>query len=211
MSNVIKYLKAFNRKERFILLTKALGNDTFRLDADFATELGRHLNIKIACDAFVAMDYHLNWLQMALYLTANPKKADPRSLIPQDKLFEDNQQDVDLIIAFEDSSTTHLVMIEAKADTSWDNSQLKRKNDRLKVIFRKGGHGTDFVTPYFVLMSPKESENIKCDEWLDFMKQGNKPIWMELRLQKGLLSTTRSDADCKQGKEGGFLRIDRVS
>ena len=140
MSDLIKHLRSFNRKERFILLQAALGTDTFSLDDGFRERLGEVVGATVPADAFVAMDYHLDWLQMALYLAATPS---PPSPIPSDDLFKANQEDVDLLVAFDDTATTHLVLVEAKMETGWTNSQLCSKAQRLRLIFgtdRPGAH-----------------------------------------------------------------------
>ena len=214
MPDVIKYLKAFNRKERFILLNEALGEDTFCLSPKFARALRCLIdcNIKIPSNAFVAMDYHLNWIQMALYLADNPSCAKSDSRIPQQNLFCNNQQDVDLLVAFDCREKTHLVMIEAKADTGWTNKQLERKKERLTLIFDKNNYGLGKVKPHFILMSPKESEGIRTKDWPAWMKPDKgKPLWLELPLPPGLIRTTRSDNRGKTNKNGGYLRVDQVS
>ena len=70
MANLIDHLKAFNRKERFILLHEALGfhGQSFRMSANFSQRLGDCLGVRVPENAFVAMDYHLDWLQIALLL-----------------------------------------------------------------------------------------------------------------------------------------------
>jgi hypothetical protein len=57
-------------------------------------------------------------------LRPNSKKPDGRRLV------EGNQEDVDLVIA----TGCDLVLIEAKAYGSWDNSQVASKLARLKML-----------------------------------------------------------------------------
>ena len=59
---LIDHLKSFNRRERFILLHRALDfeGQSFRLGADFRRELTSCIGCNIPTDAFVAMDYHLD-------------------------------------------------------------------------------------------------------------------------------------------------------
>ena len=159
MSQVIDYLERFNRKERFILLSHVLGQEdqkAFRLNRRFREDLEHKIQTPIPDDAFVAMDFHLDWLQMALYLA--DKDNSMSCAIPNDHLVKGNQEDLDLIIAFQDECTkeVHLVLIEAKADTGWTNKQLKSKAERLRRIF--GGHScnTELVKPHFVPMSPTD-------------------------------------------------------
>ena len=133
MSNLIQHLRSFNRKERFILLSEALGRH--RLGDGFRTRLGDAIGVKIPAAAYVAMDYHLDWLQMALYLADNP--SPPRWIPKGDVLAEGqedynkNQMDVDLLVAFDQGSTTHLAMVEAKMDAGWANRQMWLKAKRL--------------------------------------------------------------------------------
>ena len=69
MTSVVKYLKRFNRKERFLLVGWALGNDEFRLGEEFRVALNDELGLNVpAGDCFVAMDYHLDWLYASLLL-----------------------------------------------------------------------------------------------------------------------------------------------
>ena len=75
VSDLIEHLRSFNRKERFILLKDALGQHTFSLDASFRERLRAIINVDVPSDAFVAMDYHLDWLQMALFLDRTPNAS----------------------------------------------------------------------------------------------------------------------------------------
>ena len=180
MSHFISHLASFNRKERFILLKKALGKDTFSLDRCFREELREQIDCPVPSDAFVAMDYHLNWLQIALeYRNTSLPNSVPNDLFPLDQQVQLNQQDVDLLIAFQDGSHERVVLIEAKADTSWDNPQLNAKAERLDGIFTDGDRG---VIPHFLLMSPGRSSSIKPEGWPDWMMPNNKPLHITLPL-----------------------------
>ena len=205
MSELITHLQSFNRKERFILLREALGADTFSLDDGFRERLGEVVGATVPAAAFVAMDYHLDWLQMALYLAATPS---PPSPIPSDDLFKANQEDVDLLVAFDGAATTHLVLVEAKMETGWTNSQLCSKAQRLRLIFGTGRPGAHLAKPYFVLASPNRPERLKTDDWPDCMTRAGEPVWMELRRPPDLRKVTRCTKDRRASAGGGFLRID---
>ena len=164
MSTLIEHLQSFNKKERFILLRNTLGRDTFQLDGSFRERLGQELGATIPADLLVAMDYHLDWLQMALYLTEQPWTGRPPIENPNSELFEANQRDIDLLVAFDYKTTTHIVMLEAKVETGWTNRQLDRKADRLCRIFGDPCC-TDFAEPHFVLLSPREPERIDQSAW----------------------------------------------
>jgi len=206
---LIDNFKSFNRKERFILLHQALGfeGQSFRLGDSFRQELSVCLSVTVPPDAFVAMDYHIDWLQMALYLT---HKSLPKSrTVRNSDLVCGNQEDIDLLIAFEHGETTHVVMIEAKGGTAWSNKQLLSKAARLERVFGRGRPGTDTAVPHFVMISPKKSNNIVTAEWPDWMKpnRGN-PLWLELTFPDGLMKPTRCTKDGTDDKSGGYIRID---
>lgn len=209
-TRVIDHLKSFNRKERFLLLCEALGFDdqTFRLARGFIKKLSRRIGVDdIPCDAYVAMDYHLDWLQMALYLASESSQPRP---IPNDGLVVANQQDIDMLVAFAQGERTHLVLIEAKGDTGWTNDQLKSKARRLGRIFGEGRPGTDLVTGHFVMLSPRKPDRIDAREWPDWMKPDGEPPWLPLRFPDGLMKITRCENDERRtpSKAGGYLRLD---
>ena len=175
MSELIGHLRSFNRKERFILLREALGRDT--LGDAFRRRLGDCIGVTVPASAFVAMDYHLDWLQMALYLARTP---DPHPRIrKQDVLgkgqrdFNANQMDIDLLVAFDEGATTHLVLIEAKMETGWRNRQMYEKAKRLRQIL---GDPPDrsLADPCFVLLSPRRPQQLKVDVWPGWMTRGRR-------------------------------------
>ena len=199
MSDLIEHLRSFNRKERFILLREALGTDV--LSGAFRRQLGAAIRVAVPADAFVAMDYHLDWLQMALYLADNPL---PPQRIRNDDLVAGNQEDADLLVAFESHSGTQVVLIEAKVETAWTNSQFTSKASRLRRIFGEGRPGVHLATPHYVLASPQPPPpGIRTAEWPDWMKPRGKAVWMELRRPSRLKKPTRCTAHGKASRLGG--------
>ena len=205
MSALVEHLRSFNRKERFILLREALGDHTFLLDDDFRRRLEQCVGLTIPQDAFVAMDYHLDWLQMSLYLAANPSPTQP---MPNDGLVTATQRDVDLLVAFDEGATTHLLLLEAKMETAWNSEQLRKKAKRLRCIFGPDRPGTDQVDLRLVLLSPGEPTLPDSIKWPDKMKPKGKPLWMELPRPPGLRKVTRCRKDLTPSARGTFLRID---
>ena len=201
MSQLIEHLRSFNRKERFILLREALGTDA--LGDDFRTRLGDLIGTTVPADAFVAMDYHLDWLQMALYLAGTP--SPPQPIPNDDELVVGNQEDADLIVAFEGDSTTHVVLVEAKVETGWTNGQLKSKAERLSRIFAEGRPGAHLVTPCYVLASPEPPPpGISTAGW---------PSWDEPRRRAALdgarTATRAQEADALH-RAGGDVASGRL-
>ena len=209
MSDLIDHLRSFNRKERFILLREALGRDT--LGDAFRRRLSDAIGVAVPDGAFVAMDYHLDWLQMALYLARTPSPSHP---IPKGDVlgsgqqgFNENQMDIDLLVAFDEGATTRLLLLEAKMETGWTNRQMLRKAERLRQIF---GDRPDrsLADPCFLLVSPRPPQQLKVDTWPGWMKREGGPIWMKLPRPPGLRKVTRCATDGHPSANGDFLRID---
>ena len=217
MANLIEYLKKFNRKERYWLLYNALEHDSdtlrrkqnvevlgpkfvlddngpFILSANFRKKLKCKLEPKVSIppNAFVAMDYHFDWITMALFSASNPDKALEDSIdIEGSGIFKkelkkvnNSQQDIDLLVAFGNGGKNHLILIEAKADTPWNNEQLQGKANRLKIFNEREIRAN--CEPHFILMSPTKPNKLAV-EWPNWMTDGKmqpdkKPHWLPLCL-----------------------------
>ena len=223
LPGTIDYLRLLNRKERFYLLRATLGEATFRLDERFRAQLQSCLSgvprgaVSIPPDAFVAMDYHLDWIAMALRLAADkPERVHPDRFplrdIANDELVSGTQQDVDLLVAFPDGPTTHLVMIEAKGDTGWRNDQLDEKAERLARIFYEERPWREAITPHFVLMSRKRPMSLTKKGWPLWMKPYGEPLWLCLPLPEDLIKVTRYDPEDRERrpKNYRYLSVDRI-
>ena len=211
-------LAKFNRKERYWLLHNALGEGFHKLKGSLVGDLENLLGIRVPESAWWAMDYHIDWLVGALQLIQD--KGDTTRVHPNDHaLVKGNQEDIDLILAFGNT----LVLIEAKGDTSWSNSQLGSKIDRLEAIFASAGGGLiNGLSIHYVLMSPCESKNLKREkegkalDWPTWMTHhtGEKigqPLWIELAMAEGnqtpaFLKVARCDDTGSIGKAGGFWK-----
>ena len=158
MAGLIRLLEQFNRKERFFLIGQALGNEKFQLSKDFRKRLGCELGldrcgIEVPCDAFVAMDYHLDAVAGSLWAYRNPGLEWDDNFPKRDGMVTGTQRDIDLLIAFkeEDVDVYHLVFLEAKGYESnnsdgyatWNtkeiNEQIQNKACQLESIFGHDG------------------------------------------------------------------------
>lgn len=200
--SLIDRLKSFNRKERFILLHHVLGyeGDSFRLGDRFQNELARKIGVGVPDDGFVAMDYHIDWLQMAISPIAG--------IVLNCGLVYGNQEDIDLLIAFDAGGKTHVVLVEAKGDTSWSNRQLSSKATRFQRIFGKSPNGMGRIQRHFVLMSPKESDRICTVAWPAWMKgEDGRPHWIELPMRNDLVKPTRCRDDGTPASDGRYVKV----
>ena len=88
--------------------------------------------LEVPDHAFVAMDYHLDWIHVALLLAADDTDTvhsnNPTVVMA-------TSEDVDLIVAFKQGAITHLLLLEAKAETGWTNKQTLWKARRRHRIF----------------------------------------------------------------------------
>ena len=72
----------------------------------FRDKLGACLGVEVPERAFLTMDFHLDWIQLALHLSENPG-IEPGSTFRDPGLpdFNKTQEDIDLLVAFEGETT----------------------------------------------------------------------------------------------------------
>ncbi len=214
MTDLIDLLERFNRKERFFLIRQAVGKNEFPLSDVFRKELECKIGVQIPSNAFVAMDYHLDWVAASLraYQQQIPIDKIACEVFPnsgEKKVVMGNQQDIDLLIAFHGIDCIyHLVFLEAKGYGAWDSKQMRGKADRLKKLFGDDGSQSN-VKSHFCLTSPRQpNKNLKNDNWPEWMRQDGTPHWLELCLPSERRRVTRYDPDKeKPSEEGKFFKI----
>lgn len=206
-------LAQFNRKERFLLAEWALGAPDFPLGDGFRDTLRRECGIDVPDRAFVATDYHLDWVYAALCLAygrasvgePSPSPAPPSGFAKGERALTASQEDIDLLVAFtDDVGRDHMVFIEAKAYSGWTNKQLRHKARRLGAIF--GDRGDTWpATPTLVLTGPKLPTGIKKEGW---------PAWTQrtgfIAMPKPLVDkykVVRCTADGAVTSSGGYWKI----
>ncbi|MDX1320619.1 MAG: hypothetical protein R3207_10610 [Oceanospirillum sp.] len=200
--DLIFHLGSFNAKERFHLLSYTSGGAAFQLGDQFKSDVERVLNLPIPQDAFVAMDYHLDWIFAALHLSS---AHDTSAIFPNCGEIKAQQEDIDFLIAFLSEGRFHLVMIEAKSASAWSNSQLSSKAQRMREIFGDQGDRWPDVIPHFLLVSPEQSGKLKNDDWPQWMRVSCQ--WIELPVPDNLKKITRCDDSGMQRKEGKNWRV----
>ena len=133
---MMEALRAFNRKERYHVLREAVIGGPMTLTRAFREKLKSVLDWKadIPEDAFVAMDYHLDWISAAYHMgakgisvTESDSKFKNRPNSKSAPVITGNIEDVDLLVAYPEGDRVVLICIEAKADAEWDENQLASK------------------------------------------------------------------------------------
>ena len=208
-------LALFNRKERFILLDQATGAlNHLHLGAAFARDLSKVLGLTVPAGAYIAMDYHFDWLYAAIQTYLGRWSSDGGVL----HAFEGqpvhapaltaSQEDADLVVAWDDGKTRHLVLIEAKAYSGWTNAQLESKICRLRQIFDEDGrpisssHTADEkhrkIRGHFVLAGFSRSAGIRAETWPAWtLAADGRPHFLRLQKPPERWGVQRTDADGK--------------
>ena len=213
--DLIQILECLNRKERFFLVGTALGNRKFHLSECFRLKLqcAIKLDEPIPESAFVAMDYHLDWVAAALekYSSLENKEAFKNRQGESRRLVEGNQEDVDFFVAFRGkNSAVHLIFLEAKAYSRWDYKQLRSKAERLKLIFGSSGDRQKGVNPHFcvVAKTPPDAARLSArpDWWI---RPGTDEFnSLNFKLPKTRLKVSRWDTSTrKSSRNGEHFRI----
>lgn len=190
MPDLLDILESFNRKERFFLVAQALGNPKFELSTGFREKLANAVDlepgIEIPANAFAAMDYHLNWVHASLVLSHHTDESDRVSQLHLEGTTEDNQRDIDLLVAFHDGSKYRLIFVEAKGYDAkgfapFDKGELCKKVKRLdKIINSNGKPKYEGVSTHFCLASGYKPQNLKSPDWPQW--NGKTLHWMPLSL-----------------------------
>jgi hypothetical protein len=225
--SLIDYLRQFNRKERFFLVGWALGNPSFTLGESFCSELQKDLQLPVGipADAFVAMDYHLEWLYAALRMASNGGNAGPFPNPPQVSvggssrassvpLVLGNQEDIDLLIAFASGDCTYLLLIEAKGATGFTNKQMLSKVRRLSAIFNDPSVSELKIEKRLIIASPVEPSKLVAADWQPWMLRDSspkKPWWIPMAFPKQALAVSRCDAVGHPSAEGTYWTVVQVT
>ena len=169
-----------NRKERFPLVGEALGNPAFQRGDGFRSRLTAKVGSVVPADAFVAIDYHLDWIHAAV--SVGEHRADINRIHSNAKgIATGTQEDVDSIVAFRTKAATHIIMTEAKAETGWATDQAGSKAARLRVIFGEEGNEHAGIKPSYVLMSPRPPKRLATENWPSWMlRTDGEAHWIEL-------------------------------
>jgi hypothetical protein len=210
MSFVIDWQELFNRKERYFLLQDALGKQPLR--PEFREKLGKKIGLDFPEHAKWWMDYHFDWIFASLRLA----DTDPHSSGLKDLVFESpdfggstgalsvflnqNQEDVDLLVAFQDGEVTQLVLVEAKGATRFSNAQLASKLHRMRIIFDAGaGWYRSDLQPHFVLTSPKRPRKLTGTAGLpDWLARDGVPRWIPMTFPENQAIIQRYDGEARR-------------
>ncbi len=205
-SRFIAKLESFNRKERFFLVGWALGNREFRLAPAFRRGISSVLSLDVPRDAFVAMDYHLDWIYASAFLSPTDEAESIHS--NTNGLVSGRQEDMDLVVAFDAGETAHIIMVEAKGVTGWTNKQATSKARRLEAIFGQRGDTWPHIRPHFVIVSPREPQGLECSRRPGWMKRGDgRPFWIKMEIPGGLVRVTRCSDSGKVSQEGQYWKV----
>ena len=186
-TDLIEILKSFNRKERFFLITHVLGLCSNSGELAFSLSDSFREDVAIPRDServFVAIDYHLDWLQAALIL-AHTGEDENSQFCNKGKVIKGTQEDIDLLVAFKAGEKFHLILVEAKAYSGWTNKQLSSKATRLREIFGEDGNKWREVQPCFYAIGPKEPKGLDLKPLPKWMLDADRKLrWLDLPLPK---------------------------
>lgn len=208
VSNIISILASFNRKERFYLIGMALRNRQFTVCPEFRSRLLEKFDLHVPEHAFCAMDYHLDWIYASMVLSSGGHVGEP--LERKGSQITATQEDVDLLIAFEEKETCEVVILEAKGASNWSNRQMRSKAERLRGIFGDNGCRWDRVKPHFVMASPSRPRKLDYKKWPTWMKPDGEPVWIELAMVRELKKVTRCDPKGKPCENGTHFKIESI-
>ncbi len=223
MSTLLDDIEAFNRKERYFLFTYAArGDNSFPLSAKLRRELGKELGIKVPADAKGYIDYHLDWIHAAIMLAGNGGAAGPHpnrrpGAEKPEWVSTGNQEDIDLVVAFEQGGVTWLLLVEAKGVGSWTNKQLNRKVDRIVgIISDTTPESKAWIQLRLCLASPRPSSGLvpkNAGQWPEWMIHPVKkrPYWINLPVPGGRKKVTGCTETGTSATTREYWKVEPVS
>lgn len=218
-------LSQFNRKERFFLVTDAVGagegadtelhGASLPLSQDFRDRLAQALGddaIEVPAHAWASFDFHLDWLHAAVQWTAGatwPGQSDgfPTRQVEGVDVVAGNQEDIDLVVSWVDGSgITYLVLVEAKAYSSWSTKQASSKIPRLRAILDVADQ-VPGLRPFLVLTSPRPPQKFATQDWPSWAMVGGEVRHMVLPTPGERVSVTRCTPEGQPSASGQEWRI----
>lgn len=208
MIGLIDQLRAFNAKERHWLIVRALGAPA--LAPSFAAEMGKVAETEIpAEEPWWAMDFHLDWVEAAIACVRGKGKKRIESPLPEGNL-NANQEDVDLLVAWDGGPLTHLLFVEAKGVISVLNKRFRSKMLRLGRILGDEGERVPGVRPHYVLVSPGEPRRLTLEDAPSrALRPDGHVRWSALPLPPGLVKPERG-TETEEGlpaRDGLFWQV----
>lgn len=203
-SKLVEALMRFNRKERFWLLSDALGTPFRDLDPTFLRRVSEELSIEIPQETWWAFDYHLDWLHAVL--SSAPTFEINQSQSPRlndTRYIKGTQEDIDLLIAFDQTG----ILVEAKLDTSWSNKQMTRKAERFRNL------PVEHVRMHLLLTSPAKTARLVCADWPAWARKDSVPpspnhiALTNGHATQGALMVSRCDSAGKKNRDGEYWSI----
>lgn len=216
MNDLLQILKRFNTKERFYLISHALGNKEFTLSEEFRNKINKKLTLNIPTDnVFVGVDYHLDWIYGSLELYQNNLNPEEVSCYNKydysgKQMIYGTQEDSDLIICYKDNQDYHFIFIEAKGVTSWNPKQLHSKANRLKDIFGDDNYKWKNVCPHFLVISPGELCQIDDSNFPKWAYTDGEIVQLKLEIPEDLIKITRCNEYLKNDKDGDYWKVDKI-
>jgi len=184
MDELAKALNLFNRAEPDLLFRDAFGHDkkNLVLGEDFRKRVAAASGIGTIPEcAWWAAEYPFNALAGAILLYVEGDKAKCQFRCNTPELVKAGREDVDFIISFGE----YLILIEAKAYTPNDKSQVKRKLERLRTLhdfyLSLPGCSEWLIDFRFLLASPDEPQKLDI-QWPDWACKGKNPPRMRLAI-----------------------------
>lgn len=217
-------LEAFNRKERGLLfqaITDSVDDaeahgPSLRISAAWAARVTQATGWTVPLNAWMGIDYHLSWLHGALAWAAGqawpgqPHNFPGTGDDPAAMLVTGNQEDADVLLCWVDApGATRIVVIEAKAFTSWSNTQMTSKLSRLSKILHAAQSAGLVIEMKVVLASPRRHKHLQTADWPTFaIGPDSEPMWMELPVSGLRLMTERCG---ETGKPSAVATTWRIS
>jgi hypothetical protein len=202
-------LRRLHRDERSFLTAFVTGPVGPALGSEFLAEVQSKLGLEVPDTAFVAFDYQISSIYAAAVMTES--KPGPHQI--GGGIERGNQEQVDLLLAWESGDGVELILVEAEGVTGWSGKRLLSRALWLGEVFGYGSsEAFDWVRPHFAIASPSAPPaDLPTLEWPEWMAGLDGPAWLKMPVPNDLLKVRKTTPIGKARATGGYWLVEHGS
>ncbi len=184
-------LHLLNCSELHHLTRAALDSPHFTLTEGFRSTLSREFGVEVPEDAFAGIGYRIDWLHGALKMTFEP--AADHVYEGRGELLQATQETIDLLVAWDEPESAHVVMLQTRGSTQAANRQFRNCMKHIGGVFGPEGDRWPGVQPHIGLASLREPPRISAKDVPVWALRDGLPIWIRVGTRDPLCAITRCD------------------
>jgi hypothetical protein len=206
----LENLRRLHRDERSFLNVFVTGVP-LALGESFRAEVQSKLGIELPEDVFIAFDYQISGIYAAAAMLEQP----PIVHASGGGIERGNQEQIDLLLAWEAGEAVELLIIEAEGISGWSGKRLLSRALWLGEVFGydSGSANIPYLRPHFAIASPaRPPADLPTLEWPAWaVDEVGAPAWLKLPVPDDLLRVVKTDRGGRPLATGGHWLVEGVT